>query len=99
MKDKKQPLTRAQVDQLLAPGDDVHTFVPAGFGLIGAHWEREHILRVAEEGGAELAGESAAAMKHGLAVWDGPNNPVFCETCPKALARFCAALRLEGGDQ
>jgi hypothetical protein len=79
MNDDRKPLSRDDVDKLLAPGDRVHTFKQAGPVLVGCDWDREDLLAQAERGGAELAGEQATAMKHGVVVWDG-KVPTFCAT-------------------
>jgi hypothetical protein len=75
-------LTRAEADARLKPGKAVHTFMQArapGMVLIGADWDREEILALADLGKVELAGETATNMQHGV-VAHTDRGPVFCET-------------------
>jgi hypothetical protein len=85
MKDVPRKLTRIEVDAALAKGDEVHTFKQAGPVLLGCHWPRAGLLRLAETNGAELAGPAATKALHGVVVFDG-NEPMFCETDAAALA-------------
>jgi hypothetical protein len=84
---EKVKLTPSEVDAMMPPGEMVHTFMQAGNGpLLGADWERRAILSAAEMGGAELAGESATAMKHGIVVWTksgGRDVPLFVASLPR----------------
>ena len=83
MKQDRVTLTPDEVDALMPPGDDVHTLIQAGSALIGADWSRSQILAAAASGGAELAGESATAMNHGIVIWQGDGDdmtPVFVAT-------------------
>ena len=54
----------------LPDGDDVHTFMQGGTGmLLGADWSREDIaaaLRKAER--IDVTGDQAQSMRHGLAI-------------------------------
>lgn len=80
MENERVMLSVEEVDKLLEPGDQVHTFKQGGMALIGCDWGRDEILRAAGKYGAELAGAQAAAMKHGVVVYDGSGGPVFCAT-------------------
>lgn len=63
---------RVSVDQALAmlPDDEkIHTFMQAGFTLIGADWDRNELVDLIT--GAKvrkLTGGNARSMGHGLAV-------------------------------
>lgn len=72
-------LTREEVDARLKQGEFVHTFKQTWNCLFGCDVARSRILDLADEGKAELAGEMAESMGHGIAVWDG-DTPMFCET-------------------
>ncbi len=62
----------ATVDQALAmlPDDEeIHTFMQAGFTLIGADWDRKELIELIERAWVrKLTGANARAMGHGLAV-------------------------------
>lgn len=87
MSEDRQFISRAAADRLLAPGALVHTFMQApgpGLVLIGADWPREDILKLADEGLVELAGEAATEMKHGIAAHRPGLPTVFCATAEEA---------------
>lgn len=72
-----------EVDGLLKPGEYVHTLIQANYPgtvLIGADVKRSILLEKAEKYGAELAGKAATDMGHGVVVWDGERQAMFCET-------------------
>lgn len=71
-------LSREEVDEQLCTGENVHTFVSGGFALLGCDVKRVELLNDVEKYGAELAGEQAIKMKHGIVIMKDP--PVFCET-------------------
>ena len=75
-------LNRNKVDELLKPGEFVHTFVQAGPVLVGADWKRSELLEMVEKNTAELSGDQASSMHHGVVIWNG-KQPVFCETVQK----------------
>jgi len=56
---------------LLPDGEYIHTFRNPGGMLLGADLPRDSILEIIKENGAELSGELATRMGHGLAVYDG----------------------------
>ena len=72
-------LSREEVDKMLEDGERVHTYKQAGPALIGCDWERDKILELVEKNGAELAGDVATNMNHGVVVYDG-DVPMFCAT-------------------
>ena len=69
---------------MLPDGEQVHTILGGGLALIGADWDREHVLGLLLTGTPELSGEQATAMGHGLVAFrDGDRSePVFIETRP-----------------
>lgn len=80
MEEERTYLSRKEVDGKMVPGESVHTFKEGGSALIGCDWKREDILKLIDEGNkAELSGEKATAMNHGVVVWDG-QSPLFCAT-------------------
>jgi len=73
-------LSREEVDSKLIEGEYVHTFKQGGLALLGCDWKRDDILKLVDNGNkAELSGEMATNMGHGIVVWDG-DSPLFCET-------------------
>lgn len=68
------------MDAMLLEGEYVHTFTNPAVGLIlGTDVERKVLLEMVKIYGAELAGEMATSMKHGIVVYDGKTT-MFCET-------------------
>lgn len=51
--------------------DTIHVFRNPNGMLIGADWSREEVIDLIKQYGAELSGEQATRMGHGLAVNDG----------------------------
>ena len=78
--EKKRTLTLDELDAIMTPGDLVHTFIGGGICILGCEMEREEILRLAKEYGAELAGPGASSMGHGAAVYNEAGMPTFVET-------------------
>ena len=82
MSDERVKLSVAECDARLVPGEYVHTFMQAagpGLVLLGAGMTRADLLALALQGKAELAGEAASKMKHGVAVFT-EDGVVFCAT-------------------
>lgn len=79
-----EALSRLAVQDDYDPGDGpkpcVHTFVDAGFALLGAHWSLADVRVLLERNGAEEADESAQAMQHGVVTWRDDGKPLFLET-------------------
>ena len=75
-------LTPEQLDAMMPPGEEVHTFMQAGYAILGAHWNRKEILDAARKNGAELSGDAATKMRHGAVTWDDEKRAVFIETAP-----------------
>lgn len=69
-----QRLTFEQARDALAVKEDgedrrVHCFLNPGVGvLLGADWDEEQVFDAIREHGAEVAGEAAQRMRHGIAV-------------------------------
>lgn len=73
-------LTRRNADAYLKPGDEVHTMMEVGDGvLIGAMRSRESILALAQQGFVSVAGPEATRMKHGVVAHTHVGH-VFCAT-------------------
>ena len=85
MADDRKVITFDQAVSMLPDGDTVHTFLQAGFGLIGADWPRENILADFEKYEVELTGPAATAMDHGLGFHDGKHF-VFVATNPDKVS-------------
>lgn len=82
MSDEREKLDVDSVDKKLAPGEYVHTFTQAnttGMVLLGCDIKRSTLLDMAKQYGAELAGETAMQMNHGIVIWDN-KQPMFCAT-------------------
>lgn len=59
MENGRMMLSKEEVDDLLKPGDHVHTFIQVeapGTVLIGADIKRSKLLEITERYGTELAG-------------------------------------------
>ena len=86
---------------LLPDGDEVHTFINASFGLMGADWSKEEILRKLSERDIviELTGEQAKAMKHGMCVYSKDakyqRDILFIETDEEKLTAFEKSHQIE----
>lgn len=90
----KYYLTYDEAVSLLPNKEDIHTFINAPFGLIGADWSRESIIDKLKENDIviELTGEQAKAMKHGMCAY-GKNTKyqreiLFIETDEEKLSAF-----------
>lgn len=79
---------------LLPNKDDIHTFYNASFGLMGADWSREAILKKLKEPDIviELTGEQAKSMKHGMCAYNKnakwQSEILFIETDEEKLTAF-----------
>ena len=71
--EKQIHLTVEEVISVLKNQENVHTFINAGFGLIGADWSKEELiekLEIAED--IQVGGEQCRAMSHGIVIF--PKN-------------------------
>lgn len=81
--DEAELLTYDQAVALLPDGDRVHTFLQAGAAIVGADWDREHVLDLLKTTGRrEVTGATAQSMGHGLAAFREDGIPVFIATRP-----------------
>lgn len=70
-KDDKKYLTAEQAIELLPDDEWIHTFYNESFGLIGADWERDEIVKKLKGSQRiELTGENARKIGHGIAAYD-----------------------------
>ena len=87
-------LTYEEAVTLLPNEYDIHTFVNAAFGLIGADWSKNEVLELLKNPDTtiELTGENARAMKHGIAAYRKnaryQSDIVFIETDEEKLSAF-----------
>lgn len=81
-----------QAISLLPEGNEIHTFINVGFGLVGADWSRDDIImKIRSVDYREIAGSSARSMKHGLALWSHgakQDDILFVETDMDKLDRL-----------
>ena len=79
MEEEKKFLTIEQaLDCLIIKDGQVHNFVPASFGIIGADWGIEEVKECFKEAEhIEIGGEQCRAMGHGIAVIKGKNIYFF----------------------
>ena len=85
MNDEREPLTEEQAIAMLPDGDTVHTFRQAGYILIGADWDGADVVQHIRDYGAELSGDNATSMGHGIVIIDS-QGPLFVETRKKEHA-------------
>lgn len=73
MGNKQIHLTKEEVLSCLKNNDYVHTFINAGFGLIGADWSIENLIEKLDNAeDIQIGGESCRAMQHGIVIF--PKN-------------------------
>ena len=90
----KYYLNYEEAVSLLPSGEDIHTFYNASFGLMGADWSREEILKKLKEADIviELTGEQAKSMKHGMCAYNKnakwQSEILFIETDEEKLNAF-----------
>jgi hypothetical protein len=72
-------LSKWEADALLEEGEMVHTLKQVGPVLVGCDMCRNTLLDMAMKNGAELSGEQAKSMNHGVVIWDR-KEPIFCAT-------------------
>lgn len=90
----KKILTYDEAVSLLPNEENIHTFVNEPFGLIGADWSRDEILKLLEnhETVIELTGETARGMGHGMCAYRKgakyQSNIVFIKTDEEKLSAF-----------
>lgn len=83
-------LTAEEALSVLPDDEQIHCFLPAPFGVIGADWDREDVIdKIRLSSYREIAGPGAREMGHGLAVYNDAKNPEsihFFEAVEEKLA-------------
>lgn len=87
--EEKKFLTKQQaLDCLIIKEGQVHNFVPASFGMIGADWSIEDVKKCFEEAKSiEIGGEQCRKMEHGIAVITD-DNVYFFEADNEKLNKY-----------
>lgn len=69
-KEERKVLTKEQaLSCLIIKGNQVHNFVPAPFGIIGADWNIEDVKECLENANSiEIGGGQCRNLGHGIAV-------------------------------
>lgn len=89
---------------LLPNSENIHTFMNASFGLIGADWSKEDILDKLKQADnvIELTGESARGMGHGMCVYSKnakyQSEILFIQTDEDKLSEFEQAHAVDKGE-
>lgn len=78
--DKRVHLTFEQAEAMLPLGKFVHTFANPHGMLVGTDWERAEVLAHIRKHGAELAGDMATRMGHGIVVLEAGGDALFIAT-------------------
>lgn len=94
-------ITCEQAKSILPSGDSIHTFINGGFGLCGADWSREEIVKKLNDSDIiELTGETAKGMHHGMCVYNKDvkyqSELLFIETSDEKLQALEKELGGEG---
>jgi hypothetical protein len=78
--EKRFKITLKEAINLLPKEKEIHTFRQNRYALIGCDWNRENLIEALTEHKNDivLAGENAAKMNHGMAIFDP--EPLFIET-------------------
>ena len=88
----KRFITAEQAISVLPDCEDIHTLLDANFGLVGADWTREKIIKKLECADyIELTGTIARAMGHGICIYDKDAtmaDVLFIETDEEKLAKL-----------
>jgi hypothetical protein len=81
MSDQRVKLSFEDAEKMLDWQKDgsVHAIRQGGPALIGCDWSREEAIACLKKHGAELAGDAATRMGHGIASID-EDGPVFFQT-------------------
>lgn len=67
MEEKRLFLTLEQALDVLPKSEEIHCFVNAGFGLIGADWNKDRVKETLEDAeNIEIGGEQCKALGHAL---------------------------------
>jgi len=75
-------ITNEQALDILADGEQVHTFRGGNGFMLGGNWDREDLIEaIRESERVEIGGAACQSLGHGLVVWTG-DTPLFVE-CKK----------------
>lgn len=77
---ERQQLTVVQAVSMLPVCEYVHTFRGGRGVMVGADWKRSDVVAHITEHGAELAGENATRMGHGIVILEPDGGALFVET-------------------
>jgi hypothetical protein len=90
----KYYLSYDEAIQILPDSENIHTFINATFGLLGADWSKNNILNRLKEVDSviELTGEQARKMGHGMCVYNKnskyQSDILFIQTDEEKLLLF-----------
>lgn len=77
--EERKKLTTEEAIDALSSGDSIHTFRGAGPALLGCSWDRSEVIDAIKKYGAEISGQMATKMGHGIVIKDDSGH-VFIET-------------------
>ena len=97
----KAYITSEQAIGLLPSGENIHTFINGGLGLIGADWGRAELEdKLKRSECLELTGDMAKGLGHGLVAYDKSakyqSDLLFIETDSKKLEALEEELKQVG---
>jgi hypothetical protein len=72
-------LTTEEALAMLPDGEYVHVFKNPNGMLVGCDWDRSDVVDLITRAGAELSGDIATRMGHGIVCFEG-NSPAFIAT-------------------
>ena len=90
----KYYLSYDEAIQILPDSENIHTFINATFGLLGADWSKNNILNRLKEVDSvlELTGEQSRKMGHGMGVYNKnskyQSDILFIQTDEEKLLLF-----------
>jgi len=94
MSDTNFILTPEQAENLLPPGERVHSFVNPPWGFVGCDSSREAVVRLIREAKLlEIGGERAKRMKHALVVHAREGGCKFLQPTWRSLRRWSGDWR------
>jgi len=86
---KGRSLTLKELDAIMAPGTWVHAVISNEEDVIWCNTDRDEILILAKEHGAEFLGHQAAAVTgHGVAVSDGSGGRIYVQTTSESISNL-----------
>ena len=80
--DHDYDLTPDEAKALLLNEDDIHTYITTGFAMLGCSWPRADVLAKIDDPSTirQRSGPMMTAMRHGLVLLSGDDDPLFVET-------------------